>query len=559
VLGMSERLGTIDSVNPLPDRTYQRCVDRLLSGRVTGAGATAPGALNARSTIKAEYLGVQDGAEEPAITNRGRTSNILRTGVALLSVQGLTWVSSLLGILVVPRFLGAGDFGLLATAATTIAVGVMLAGFGTTNYLIKESARSPEKVRELVINAVAWRLIVWLFLCVLATPALFLLVDSATLTTLLIVAAMAGTFGIVQSGLLAGLQGIESLGRTALAVSVVVVLGNGVTAVLLLAGGDVVAVAALNACIAGGSLFVSSVAFWRLTHGTARPSWRLTRDIAFAGPPYLAWDLGLMLYGTIDLVILALLVDSDAVGSYALAYRLVGIPIFATTIITMAVFPSLSASAVNNEEWFRRVVSQATRLAFLVTAPMAIGMAVLAGGIVDLLAGPGFGSAPVLVAILALHIPPAAVHTVLGMALFARDRQKRMAVLAWSAALFNVAANLIAIPVAERTWGNGAIGAGVVTIATEGVIGFMVWRWAWDFIDRTAIFSGLARVAGSTASMAVVVIAVNVSLGFWPAVAAGLGGYLAASLLFGSISVGELRHITSQFASRRGRLVPSES
>lgn len=483
-------------------------------------------------------------------------ARIVRTGLALLTVQGLTWVSSLMAVLVVPRFLGADHFGLSATATTVVSLGAMIAGLGTNNYVIKETARTPAEVRTLVVNATACRLLAWLAMVAVGAPALFVMLGPGIEFAVFAYALAGGSFTLTQSALLSGLQGLERLGRTALLVSIVGLAGNAALACLLFVGMDVVGMTACLSVLAGVSLSATIVMFMRVTNGPTHLSLQSMRRVAVTGRPYFAWDLGLMLYGSVDLVLLAILSDSGMVGNYAFANRLIGIPVFVSTIITTAVYPSLSASSVADLVWFRGLIGNAARVAILATAPMATGMAMLAGPIVRILTGGEFHQSPVLVVLLAVHIPAAAVHTAFGMALFAHDRQKSMATLAWIATAFNVSANLMAIPIAERAWGNGAIGAAAVTIATEALIGVMVWRWSWSFIDAGALVPGIARTLAACVVMGISVAAANAFFGVWLAIAVGCVVYPVACFATGAVSAGELGGVRRRFRGPRGA-VPS--
>lgn len=488
-----------------------------------------------------------------------RIGRIVRTGLALLSVQGLTWASSILALSVAPRFLGADQYGISAAATMLVSLGALLAGFGTNNYLVKETARSPASVRTLVANAVVWRFMVWGVLLLVGTPsALFTLGTGANLTVLAFATA-GGTFSLAQTGLLAGLQGLERLGKAALVVSLLGLAGNAALVGILFAGGDVVAVTAWGACMAAISLVATSIVFARATTGPVVVSRELVRSVAFAGRPYLAWDMGLLLYGSIDILLLTVLTDVDTVGKYALAYRVIGIPVFASTIVTMAIYPSLSASSTGNPRWFKELMAGAVRIVTLITVPMMIVIALGSGSLVNLLTDGGFDGAALLIVILSLHVPAAAISTILGMGLFAADRQARMAGLAWAASGLNVAANCVAIPVAQHAWNDGAVGAAIVTVLTEGFIGAMVWRWAGAFVDRREVLGGVMKTLAASVVMGAAMIAASSLGGIVLAVVVGGVSFVAASTIFGAVSPEEIRRLVMQLRSGSRELASVEA
>ena len=163
------------------------------------------------------------------------------------------------------------------------------------------------------------------------------------------------------------------------------------------------------------------------------------------------------------------------------------------------VFPSLSNKALSTSSDFSRTVNKALQLAVFVGTPLAIGIALIAGNIIGLLNyDTGFHQAIPLIQILAFHIPIVSMDMILATALTAKDRQKAWLVVGCVAVVFNPMVNLIAIPFANHRYGNGAIGASVVTVATEVVMMIgaiylrpkgVLDRTTWSFLARTVVAS----------------------------------------------------------------------
>src|SRR5438876_666835 len=89
---------------------------------------------------------------------------------------------------------------------------------------------------------------------------------------------------------------------------------------------------------------------------------------------------------------------------------------------------------------------------------------------------------------------------VLGSVLMAIGREKRLPIIAAVATAFNIAANLLVIPVLQAQTGNGGTGAAIVTVGSEIVmlVGMLVFvpnhlfdiRSVWDAARIT--LAGLA-------------------------------------------------------------------
>jgi O-antigen/teichoic acid export membrane protein len=193
---------------------------------------------------------------------------------------------------------------------------------------------------------------------------------------------------------------------------------------------------------------------------------------------------------------------SQTVGWYTLAYTWVALPVIFPTVLVTVVFPSLSTQAIADKSEYSRLVNRALELAVLVGTPMAIGIALTARSIIGLFHYPaGFAQSVPLIRILAIHIPIVSMDMILGIALMAMDRQKAWVLVGCVAAIFNPVVNLVAIPFAVRRFSDGAIGASVVTVATEVVmmVGAIYLRPKGVLDGRTVSF--LLRCVGASVAM----------------------------------------------------------
>jgi hypothetical protein len=124
--------------------------------------------------------------------------------------------------------------------------------------------------------------------------------------------------------------------------------------------------------------------------------------------------------------------------------------------------------------------------------------------------------------------------------------------------VFNPLLNLFAIPMTTRAFGNGAVGASVITVATELLMlsGALYLVRSRGIVDKQTR-SYLCRCVVACAVMVGVVILAS---GLWlPArVVAGMGTYGLASWALGTLSIDELRRRSLRVLARaRPRGMPS--
>ena len=244
--------------------------------------------------------------------------------MALLSVQGLTWVSALVGVLLVPRFLGANGLGAYAAITTVVALISLVASLGTANHVVREVARNPARAADLVAHTVVARLGVWAVFFILS-----LLVAAATTrdayTTLVVAVMVAGAgVGLMVAPMQSALQGAQRLGKAAIVGSAVAVGGQAAVIAVLAFGGGILALAVVGTITTAVTLAFTLPLFWGHLRGPVKWS-RLSLTAVFSGGlPFLMWEAALHVYGGIDYLVLGILTDAGTVGRYAFAYRLAG-------------------------------------------------------------------------------------------------------------------------------------------------------------------------------------------------------------------------------------------
>jgi O-antigen/teichoic acid export membrane protein len=278
-------------------------------------------------------------------------------------------------------------------------------------------------------------------------------------------------------------------------------------------------------------------------HGTI--DLRLCRTILAGGFPFFILSALVAFYGTVDIPLLQALTNSETVGWYALAYRWVSVPAFFAVSVSTAFFPALSAEGMTISRDFTDMANRALKLVVFVATPAAVGIALVADSFLGLLYGAQFHQAVPLIRLLALQIPIVGIDIVLASVVIAADRQRQWVAVSVAAAVFNPLANLVAIPLTERAFGNGAVGAAFVTILTEVILMAAALVMRPDgVLDQPTARTVLQMVAASIAMVPVVM-----ALGSTPMIVrilAGVVTYGVASLVLRTVSIDELRNLRAR-------------
>ncbi|MDB5077417.1 MAG: Polysaccharide biosynthesis protein [Chloroflexi bacterium] len=466
---------------------------------------------------------------------------IAKNIVALLGSQVASWLVTILLLIFIPQYLGDKQFGQFSFAVSFVGFFGMFAGLAGGTFVVKQIARDHRLVGPYVLNALLMGLPLAGLLSGAAIAGAYLLGYPAQTSAIVAVGCIGMTLNTVNSTLVSGLQGQQRMGRTALWAIVDRYIVGALLIAVLLAGKGLFWVAVAASLSGIVSIAGNGTQLARQLRASGRLDFRLWKVLAWGGAPFLLWSIVLTVYGSIDIIMLSKMTSDAVVGWYSLAFRLVATPVFLASIVVTALFPQLSAFGASASSEYTALVNRAVRMVFFASAPMTAGLALVAGDLLAFLHYPTqFTHSVPLIRILALHIPIVGITMVLGAALMAGDRQKQWVGVGVIAAVCNPLLNLFAIPFTVNTFGNGAVGSSVITVATELVMlcGALYLMRRYNVPNRQTI-GFVVRCSVACAAMVGIVV---VSGGTWLPVRIIIGmiTYGLASLALGTLSASEV-------------------
>lgn len=464
-----------------------------------------------------------------------------RNLAALLASQVATWAFTLLMVTVLPDVLGDSQYGVFAFASSFVAFFALAANWGVGPYLTRAIARDEASAGRYLRQALLTKAPLLIVLLAAALTLIHALGQPVQSQQLVAIYGAGMVLTCVNAVCVATLQGEQRMTKTAFWATLGQYLANTAMLAVVLLGGGVLMLAGV-AVASGVAPLIANL--WQVAPRLRGP-WTIDRPLLRAlmlgGLPFLIWDLAFSIYASVDVTMLSLLTNSATVAWYSVAYKLVGIPVFLPSLVVTAVFPALAVGGLSITPSFVALANRALRWVFYLMAPVAVGTALLAENVVHFLHYPaGFEHSVLLIRILAVHIPIVGLTMLLGMVLTAADRQRQWVTVACLAALINPALNLAAIPLTSRVYGDGAIGAAIVTVITECCMlaGALRLRPAGVLDGATAAY--LLRCIAASALMAGPVLLLRGAFLPLP-VAAGAATYLACSLLLGALTPQDLR------------------
>ena len=324
---------------------------------------------------------------------------------------------------------------------------------------------------------------------------------------------------------------------------------------VLVAGAGVIGVAAvyaISAALAAVILFAglrgSGLATPRIRAGAVRDV------LGSALPIGLYWIVGTF-YFNVDMALVERLTPRESLGHYAAAFRLFTaasiVPAIVCGTVLYPMYSRLSSSS-SAAAGLRPAVEKTIAYLTLVGLFVTVIFAVLASPIVGLLYPlPAYGPAADALRLLAPGLLFLYVNSVLGSALFALHLEKRLLRIAAAAAVLNLVANLLLIPI------FGIQAAAAITSGTElFLLGALLFSAPRGLVgSMSAQFAMRATLAGGVTALALVPLAQAPVV-----IAAPLGAviFAVACLLFQALPADDLQFalalVRARVFERRPRL-----
>ncbi len=465
-----------------------------------------------------------------------KTRRVIKNTLIQAASQLVTWTLSWALLILLPRYLGDEGFGKLFFALSYTLIFGTLINFGIHTYLVKQVAvlrtddhddgprTEMRELEKLLGNVLLMKLVFSVAAYLLMCSLIFVLPYDALTRQAVCILAISTCIGSITLATGTVFQGLEEMVMPNVALIAEKVLTTLGAAILLINGAGLIAVCWLF-------VFTSAVNMMILLYSLRRRlTFRLEFDrlimkqILVGGLPFLIWIVFGEIYVRIDVLMLSLMTDDSVVGWYGAAFRVYSTLLFIPHILNTAVFPALARLASRADEEDAGAFSLATDrlMTFLLFAsvPVGLGLFHVAPVLVTLLYGTGpFQNAAPSLQIFSALVVLVCVDVMLGSILIARGKEKQWAYMAVTAAVFNPLMNAWLIPLTQRLYGNGGIGAAIATLLTEMLMmtgalclmpsGMVTTRGLWS--GARALLAGLVmllvlRMLGSDNLILIVVV-----------------------------------------------------
>lgn len=479
--------------------------------------------------------------------------SVAKNTTVMLGAQAITWISSFVLLMFLPRYLGSEDYGRLYLAISMAMIISIIIDFGG-NYLIpKEVSKSRKSAPRILLSYIGVRGILWV-ICMIGLVIFSLIVDYSPLVmTLIIILGVSKLWQGLYKAIKGCFQGFEQMEYPSVGVIAekIFIALFAVSALLLGAGPVPIAIimtigAFINLiiCIKFAPKIISYIPDFKV---------KTSLSLLKSSLPYFLWSIFAVIYYRIDAVMLSTMTTESVVGWYGGAYRFFDVVMFLPSILTTVIFPIFSKLWDDGEEDLHTTFQQSLKFILVAAIPMCLLFFAFAENIIALFYGlEEYGPSVLILQVFAVGIVLVYVDFILGSTILATDKQRPWAVIGFVAVLLNVGLNYLLIPYAQQNWANGAVGAAVTTLLTElFIMGAAFIMLPRQYFKNYDIWIPLKGVAAGLV-MAAALWSMNYAGLYWIARAVlALGIYLLVIIYTKVVTPKEITFLKNFFSKKK--------
>ena len=377
----------------------------------------------------------------------------------IASICGFIWT------ILIARYLGVSEYGVLGFALSFTGLLAITADFGISTHIVRDIATDNNIAAKYIGNAIPLKTIFSIGTLILAFFILLLLkTDELTLTVTLlfiiemiiksIIGLLNGTFQAFEEGKYQGI-GNTLLNLILLAfilISIYTDIGLlGITISYILA-----------------NLIALIYEYYVLEKHIVKPKYEFDKafckKITLLSLPFAVGTILYTVYYSIDVVMLSKIVGDYATGIYNATYKLISVLTLFYSVYTAVIFPVMSKFFKNDEEMLTISLEKSIKYLMLVMIPLALATMFYSADIIEFIYGQEYEEAASVLSILIWTVCLLFVNGACNTLLNASHHELTVTKIYAIAAAFNVILNFIMIPYFSYN------GAAITTVLSDLLI-----------------------------------------------------------------------------------------
>lgn len=438
----------------------------------------------------------------------------------IASVCGFVWT------ILMARYLGVNNYGILGFAVSISGILGIIDDLGISTHIVRHVATDNESAPKYLGNIMPFKIILGTINLIITSAILILLkIDGFTIfitvlfTIEIIFKSYANSlFGVFQAFEKGKYQGI---GNTLMNTTTLLFILISIYADLGLLG------ITISYIIANLITFIYSYSI--LNKYIAKPKfefdWEFCKKITLLSLPFAATGVLYTIYYSIDIVMLTKIVGDYATGIYNATYKLIAVLNLFYSVYTAVIFPVMSKFYKNDKKLLVISYEKSIKYLMLAIIPLAVGTTFYSLDIIRLIYGHEYDAAASVLSILIWTVCLLFISGASNTLLNASHKELTVTKIYAIAAVFNIVLNFFMIPYLSYK------GAAITTVLSDVLI-VALQTYVIHKIGHKAnkkLYFDLIKIVIGSAVLGIALYFLNLNM--WVAIPVGLIIYLAVVYL----------------------------
>lgn len=444
----------------------------------------------------------------------------------LLISQIIASVCGFLWTILMARYLGVSNYGILGFAVSVSGILGIIDDLGISAHIVRHVATDNDSAPKYLGNIIPFKVILGV-INLIVTPIILVLLklDSYTIFITLLFTieiifksytnSLFGVFQAFEKGKYQGIGNILMNTSTFLFILISIYADVGLVGI------------SISYILANLLSFIYT--YYVLNRHIVKPKyeldWEFCKKITLLSLPFAVTGILYTIYYSIDLVMLTKLVGSYANGIYNATYKLISVLTLFYSVYTAVIFPVMSKFFKNDKKLLIISYEKSIKYLMLAIIPIATGTVFYSLDIIQLIYGHQYDQAASVLSILIWTVCLLFISGASNTLLNASHKETTVTKIYAIAAVFNVVLNLIMIPYFSYN------GAAITTVLSEVLIVVLqtyVIRKLGHKANKKLYFDLTKIIIGS---LVLGIALYFLNLNMWVAIPVGIIIYLAAITL----------------------------
>ena len=435
--------------------------------------------------------------------------------------QGITSICAFLWTILIARYLGVSDYGIVSFAISFTTLFSILMDIGISTYTTREISRDKNQLDKFVGNILPLKLILAIVLFFISEGVLYLkgyddltIIVTLIFTIEMIIMSLNGFFcGVFQSFEELKYQSIGTILNSGfLLIGILLTMYFNLGVIFI----------AISYTLAYLIYLSYIVIIYLRKFGLPKFSFDLSflKEIIIKSIPFGLTSFFYTIYFSIDIVMLTSLVGNYPTGLYKSAYNIITVFTTFFTVYTATIFPVMSKFFVETKDMLRVSYETSVKYLMIITLPISVGVFLYATPLINLIYSNQYALAGIPMQILIWTVAFLFVNGAGSLLLNSINRETNVTRIYIIAAIFNIVLNAILIP--KYTYNGAAIATVISEIFICGLILYSISKT--EFKPNLSLLKSEIKIIVSSIVMGVALYYIGVNM--WLAIPIGLVIYV---------------------------------